>query len=537
MSEKNLKKTFIVATLVSTIIGTFTTGLGLYERIGQKAKQQKTDKSQDQQIKALEAKLKENEEKEQRGGQKRLEGGRKQRQIEGSEDEHIERSLGGSGQMIRREYDRDIQRLGERFAQGDHITENQLQGQIITLQGTVIHLLEDALYTGRIADPAKLYNASELAREGSLSALQQQYQRMLQQAPIPRPHQPVRRVSSNPSISSHKSRRALPPASGRSPPGPPALNKGPPPPPGSTRGPPPPPGSIKGPPAPPGSTRGPPPPPGSIRGPPPPPGSTRGPAPPPGAGKGGRDESMSLVKKSTTVVNADGPLFCVYSEDLQRDDRMVLHNAFRKDGGNQCPACRTVLNVEAGRAWKITKDVVHHRIETKDYDEEVIEEKMFLIGNRFIVKSHRENGGLACPLCARGRDKDTLLESPQGLVRHIWQKHDAQEYNDPDIKEVGAHEVYDHRWWEGSCPDIECSTSGALDILEDVRRAFHRITEQHDVDEYEQPRLKSCIKKRRHDGLGDAEKELKAKKKKKKWKKVRFDGTADSAWKAADLSS
>ncbi|KAE9967814.1 hypothetical protein EG328_007949 [Venturia inaequalis] len=407
IEEKNLKKTFIVATLVSTIIGTFTTGLGLYERIGQKAKQQKTDNGQNEQIKALEAKVKENEEKERKDNQKRLEG-RKQRQIEGPDDEYIERSLGGSGQMIKREYDRDIQRLGERFAQGDHITENQLQGQVITLQGTVIHLLEDALYTGRIADPMKLYNASELAREGSVSALQQQYQRMLQQAPIRRPHQPVRRISSNPSIASPMG-RALPPA--------------------STRGPPPPPGSI----------RGPPPPPGSIRGPPPPPGSLRVPPPYPGSVKGGRDESMSLVKQSGTVLDADGPLFCIYSEDLQRDDRMVLHNAFRKDGGNQCPACRTTLDVEPGRAWKITKDVVHHRIETKEYDEEVVEEKTFLIGNRFIVKSHRDGRGYACPLCARGRAKDTLLESPQGLVRHIWQKHEVQEYNDTDIKEVGEY--------------------------------------------------------------------------------------------------
>lgn len=63
--------------------------------------------------------MKENEEREKKDNQKRLEGGRKQRQIEGPEDEHIERSLGGSGQLIKREYDRDIQRLGERFAQGD----------------------------------------------------------------------------------------------------------------------------------------------------------------------------------------------------------------------------------------------------------------------------------------------------------------------------------------------------------------------------------------------------------------------------------
>lgn len=195
----------------------------------------------------------------------------------------------------------------------------------------------------------------------------------MQQAPLRRPHQPVRRISSQPSLASHKS-RALPLASARG---------------------------------------------------------------PPGSTKGGNEESTSLIKRSNTVVDPDGPLFCIYSEDLQHDDRMVLHKAFRKDGGNQCPACRTTLDVEAGRAWKISKDVVHKRIETKEYDEEVIEERTYLIGNRFIVKSHRENGGFACVLCARGRDKDILLESPQGLVRHIWQKHDAEEYNDTDIKEVG----------------------------------------------------------------------------------------------------
>jgi hypothetical protein len=253
------------------------------------------------------------------------------------------------------------------------ITENQLQGQIITLQGTVIHLLEDALYTGRIADPIKLYNASELAREGSLSALQQQYQRMMQQAPIRRPMQPVRRISSQPSLASNKSR---------------AYHTA----------------SARGPPA-----------------------STRG----------GNEESMSLVKKSKTVVETDGPLFCIYSEDLQRDNKMSLHHTFGKGGGNQCPACKTILDVEHGRAWKIIKEVVHERIERAEYDDEVIEERTYLIGNRFVVKSHRENGGFACVLCARGRDKDTLLESAQGLVRHIWQKHDAEEYNDVDIREVG----------------------------------------------------------------------------------------------------
>jgi len=95
------------------------------------------------------------------------------------------------------------------------------------------------------------------------------------------------------------------------------------------------------------------------------------------------------------------------------------------------------LDIEPGRAWKIIKEILHERISTPEYDDEVIEERNYLVGNRFVIKSHRENGGFACVLCYRNRDKDTLLESPQGLVRHVWQKHEAEEYSDPDIQEIG----------------------------------------------------------------------------------------------------
>lgn len=104
-----MQKTFILATLVSTIIGTFTTGLGLYERVGQKRKQQKTDGQQDAKIKALEADVKRAEEKSKSG-----KGGQKQIQ-----DGDVKESLGESGPMIRREYDRNVYRLGDRFADGD----------------------------------------------------------------------------------------------------------------------------------------------------------------------------------------------------------------------------------------------------------------------------------------------------------------------------------------------------------------------------------------------------------------------------------
>jgi hypothetical protein len=247
------------------------------------------------------------------------------------------------------------------------ITQNQLQGQVITLQSTVIGLLEDALYTGRIADINKLYNASELAREGSIAALQGQYQRLLQRAPLRRPMMNVRRTSSTPTLLSIKSRPQK---------------------------------SLTFPIA-----------------------STKGPG--------------TAVGEKTSSVDTSGPLFCRYSSELQRDADMKLHGAFGPDGANACPACQIRLDVEQGRAWKITKEILHERISTPEYDDEIVEERTFLVGNRFVIKSHRENGGFACILCYRNRDRDTILESAPGLVKHLWQKHEVEEYNDADIKEVG----------------------------------------------------------------------------------------------------
>lgn len=69
------------------------------------------------------------------------------------------------------------------------VTENELQRQIILLQQTVIGVLEDALYNGRQISRAgveRLVGASKAARNGSLDALQGQYQRILQHLPPPR---------------------------------------------------------------------------------------------------------------------------------------------------------------------------------------------------------------------------------------------------------------------------------------------------------------------------------------------------------------
>lgn len=81
------------------------------------------------------------------------------------------------------------------------IAQTQIQSQIILLQGTVIKLLEESILTGRPPDISKLYNTSEFAREGSIRALHDQYQRLLQAAPPQRrPTGPMRRTSSTPSL-------------------------------------------------------------------------------------------------------------------------------------------------------------------------------------------------------------------------------------------------------------------------------------------------------------------------------------------------
>jgi hypothetical protein len=100
------KKTFIIATLVSTLIGTFTTGMGLYERVDQKRKQKHVDLSQDDKIKALEKRIKESDE-------------RTEKKINGAREDALRGSLQDSGPMIRREYNRDFARFGDKFAQGD----------------------------------------------------------------------------------------------------------------------------------------------------------------------------------------------------------------------------------------------------------------------------------------------------------------------------------------------------------------------------------------------------------------------------------
>jgi hypothetical protein len=266
------------------------------------------------------------------------------------------------------------------------VTQTQLQGQIIILQSAVIDLLEDALCTGRNVDINKLYNASEFARHGSIAALQQQYQRMLEATPIRRGFGAtrLRRHSSTPAIKSFHA-----PARSRIATSPDEVKT-----------------DVKF--------------------------------------KESTTFSGTTAKRSTSEVrevyddeaadSAEGPLFCRYAVSLQNSVRTPLDPAFASGGSNRCPECAAYIAVEQGCAWKIIKEVVHKVASTPKYDEEQIEELIYLLNNRFVIKCHRERVGFACVLCARYREGDTIVASAQGLVRHVWQKHNVDEYEmEPDI--------------------------------------------------------------------------------------------------------
>jgi hypothetical protein len=282
-------------------------------------------------------------------------------------------SLEYSGPVVRREFDRHYSTIGPRFAEGDckwsrelgfiHlltiallvVAQTQLQSQIITLQGTVIKLLEEALITGRPPDINSLYNASEFAREGSIKALRDQYQRLLQAAPLRRPIGPVRRTSSTPTLREDVGWECRPPQ-----------------------------------------------------------------------------------KALTFYSRNDDPLFCPYAVELQRTTR-PLGEEFAAGGKCACPSCGGVVAVEAGRAWRIEKEVLRERVLTDGEKElvEVVEARTYMLTNRFIVKCHREGAGFACYLCYKYRKNDTLCKGMETFVGHIIEQHGVGEYErDPDIKEA-----------------------------------------------------------------------------------------------------
>jgi hypothetical protein len=117
-----------MATLASTLVGTFTASMGLYDRVSDKRQQHKQkarDVKQDGEIKQLKDEFtkaqKQAEERQQEidrlkngGG-----GGGGGRGYGGRGDDDVGYNLGRDAAMVQRMYDDGFGRYGSRFAQGD----------------------------------------------------------------------------------------------------------------------------------------------------------------------------------------------------------------------------------------------------------------------------------------------------------------------------------------------------------------------------------------------------------------------------------
>ncbi|KAI0969841.1 hypothetical protein F4678DRAFT_155679 [Xylaria arbuscula] len=190
IEEKRLKSTFVIASLCSTLINTFSASINLWDKVSEKRKQKKKDSKQDDEINKLKeqvAQIDKSKEKPEPDGHRRA---YDSKGSDTGDGEVLSRSLERSEALIRREYNDGAGRMGKRFAMGDLITENQLQAQIITLQRTVIDVLQEALVNRQSlshGDVQRLIAASLAARNGSLDALRQQYQRLSFEAHPPLP--------------------------------------------------------------------------------------------------------------------------------------------------------------------------------------------------------------------------------------------------------------------------------------------------------------------------------------------------------------
>jgi hypothetical protein len=104
---------FILATLVSTVAGTFITSINLYDRLIEQRRQRKRDKGQNKRIQELEQRLNETVEEK---NQIKDAGGNGNH---GNDRDEFRNSLQQSGNMVQHEYDRHFANLGPRFGQGD----------------------------------------------------------------------------------------------------------------------------------------------------------------------------------------------------------------------------------------------------------------------------------------------------------------------------------------------------------------------------------------------------------------------------------
>ncbi|PMD40909.1 hypothetical protein L207DRAFT_583082 [Hyaloscypha variabilis F] len=110
---------------------------------------------------------------------------RKER-LERKENQNLERSLTIGGETVQKEYDGHFAKLGPEFAVGDDRGRAELAGYVIKLQHTIITLITESNGSNALVLPSlpKIYSTSEDTRKGVVSALAQQYQRMVQARPL-----------------------------------------------------------------------------------------------------------------------------------------------------------------------------------------------------------------------------------------------------------------------------------------------------------------------------------------------------------------
>lgn len=383
--------------------------MGLWDKVKERRKQSHRDSTQDDEIKQLRSRV-DSFEASRRGRS------RSRSTSEASRDE-VGTSFQNSGALIRREFDDGVERYGQQFAVGDVVTENKLQSQVISLQQTVINVLQDAVYHGRQldrVDMAKLVAASNAARNGSIEALREQRQRLLAATEIGGARQPlaIEAPAARPP-SDMFTRAPTMVDAGRYAPteystrGLPAIE-----PPSrfqpteyTSRAPPPPATQM--------STRA-------------HPGTELMTRPPPSIEPPSRSSS-------STAVEASGPLYCRYSLDLQYR-KQPLAASFAPGRKCACPACGVRLAAAPDEVYAIAKRTSRW-VPDGRYEREVVEETEFLVGQRFVVKSHTPDGEYACILCTKYRDGDVVCPTVDVLVNHIGKAHDIKELDqEPDFE-------------------------------------------------------------------------------------------------------
>lgn len=235
--------------------------------------------------------------------------------------------------------------------------------------------------TGQPPDISRLYNTSEFAREGSIRALRDQYQRLLQAAPLqpqPRPRPPglVRRISSTPSLTSRYSTESGwgPRRSARN-----AITY----------------------------DRG-------------------GPLFCRFAEAVQRGRSLDSCTTASTVSSSASVrcAACGVTVGAGDGDDPARAGSWRieKEVAIRC------LPAGEGRRYSRESDGVVEDIVVRS----------FLLTRRFVFKCHREDSGYACYLCFCCGDRDTLCRSEESLVSHVASKHSISQYaGDEDIRELG----------------------------------------------------------------------------------------------------